>query len=278
MSSGAIATVTDSSFLGNRAIGGADSVAGGQAGAGVGGAIENGDSAMITVTGSSIVGNVAVGGAGSQRRHGGRRQGWRDPEQLLHLDVADSVILGNQAIGGAGGGSGEGGGVYNSGTASFSECPDQLNRPSAAAAAERGSAAACISPPAPSPSRTRPRSSATSPRPPMTTSTGAIRRTSDALSTCIVSAAAAEGLGPGRCHSTGDLRLLAIVTVRTQPGSPLRAGPCRLHSCLMFSTAGSSTMFMNRPRNKQSALRDRLEGPSPTGVAVCPAAHPTGGP
>jgi hypothetical protein len=130
----AILAVTDSTFLDNRAVGGAAGV-GGNAQTGRGGAIANyifgGVSLPVTVTAtatvthSTILGNQAVGGAGTT---GGIGQGGGIANTNGGvLTVSNSLIALNQAIGGAGdggnGGNGQGGGIFNGG-------PNQTGTPS----------------------------------------------------------------------------------------------------------------------------------------------------
>ncbi len=113
------ATVTRTSFLGNQAIGGAASQPGSQAGPGWGGAIANTIGATLRLAGSTVAANSAIGGAASDGATPGNGEGGG----ILNsggstLQVTGGVIIGNSAIGGAGGGSGQGGGVFNSGTGS----------------------------------------------------------------------------------------------------------------------------------------------------------------
>jgi hypothetical protein len=123
----AVANVTDSTFIGNAALGGADSVAGGQAGASYGGAIANAG-ATLAVTDSDITDNAVVGGAASNGATAANAEGGgiqNTPGSLL--TVSGGTLIGNTAIGGAGGGDGQGGGVFNSGTAAFSGVLITLN-------------------------------------------------------------------------------------------------------------------------------------------------------
>jgi hypothetical protein len=123
----AIATVTDSTLIGNAAIGGADAVAGGQAGPGYGGAIQNAG-ATLSVTDSTIVGNVVIGGAASNGATAADGQGGGIQNFIGGLlNVSGGTVIGNSAIGGAGGGNGQGGGVFNSGSAAFSGVLITLN-------------------------------------------------------------------------------------------------------------------------------------------------------
>lgn len=120
-----ILVVSDSTFLSNRAVGGAASL-GGSAQDGRGGAIANyifgglqqpvTVSAIATVTGSTLLGNQAIGGTGSV---GGIGQGGG----IANLNggvltVSNSLIALNRALGGAGinGGDGQGGGIFSGGT------------------------------------------------------------------------------------------------------------------------------------------------------------------
>jgi hypothetical protein len=110
---GPTAVVSDSTFIGNAAIGGAASGAGNQGGNGDGGAIQT-TSPSFTLTGSSLIGNSAVGGAGTDGAVGGTAEGG-GIQDFAELQVGQSSILDNIALGGAGGGNGEGGGVFISG-------------------------------------------------------------------------------------------------------------------------------------------------------------------
>jgi hypothetical protein len=120
----AILVVNQSTFLDNRAVGGAAGT-GGNAQPGRGGAIANyifgglippvTATASASVTDSTLLGNQAVGGAGTT---GGTGQGGG----IANLNggiltVTNSLIALNQAIGGAGyggnGGDGKGGGIFN---------------------------------------------------------------------------------------------------------------------------------------------------------------------
>ncbi len=110
--------VTDTSFLGNQALG----TAGGFS---IGGAIEN-DSSVLTIQGGTIAGNVASGGQGSDSTGttggpGGYGQGGGIADfARSSVTLEGTTIVGNMAVGGAGGngttrgagGNGEGGGIY----------------------------------------------------------------------------------------------------------------------------------------------------------------------
>ncbi|MBL8821678.1 MAG: hypothetical protein JNJ77_03750 [Planctomycetia bacterium] len=121
-----ILTINRSTFLGNRAVGGASGI-GGNAQTGRGGAIANyifgglpspvTVQAIATVTASTFLGNEAIGGAGII---GGIGQGGG----IANLNggiltVSSSLIALNRAVGGVGnggnGGNGQGGGIFNGG-------------------------------------------------------------------------------------------------------------------------------------------------------------------
>jgi hypothetical protein len=149
------ATITDSTFQGNQALGGAGatSFAGSQGGAidnfgsatltvdnctfvsnqaisaagaffGVGGAIENNGSSTAHISNSGFIDNLATGGAGSTGKGGGL-----DNQGLgTNVAISNCNFIANQAIGGPGGdgkttlSQGIGGGVMNAyGTMSISD-------------------------------------------------------------------------------------------------------------------------------------------------------------
>ncbi|MGP0065667.1 MAG: beta strand repeat-containing protein [Isosphaeraceae bacterium] len=120
---------------GNSAIGGrggdAKGAPGGAGGNGVGGGIADLYSGTLSLDGVTISGNQAVGGAGGRgttRGAGGDGLGGGiNVDKTSTLTDTGGSIIGNQAIGGANGGDGEGGGVYNSGTAAFSGALIALN-------------------------------------------------------------------------------------------------------------------------------------------------------
>src|SRR5262249_10533889 len=120
------ATVCDSIFLNNHAVGGA----GAAGGTGVGGAIEVGfralvgspDQSTLTLARSILVHNEAEGGNGGKGGNGGDGLGGGLAVQHgSSATVSASTITLNQAVGGTKGvggssGHGVGGGVYNLGT------------------------------------------------------------------------------------------------------------------------------------------------------------------
>jgi len=105
------ATVENSSFVSNEAVGGAGADTGTQAGLGAGGAIENTGS-TLTITGSVISSDQAIGGSGTDGATGGNGQGGGiDSDYGSTLSVAGGLIAANAARGGSSGGNGYGGGV-----------------------------------------------------------------------------------------------------------------------------------------------------------------------
>jgi Right handed beta helix region len=149
------ATVSDSTFIGNEAVGGTqvpgsysfggawggailnnatlavsdctlslNTSAGGAGTAGVAGSTGEGGAIMnfytLTVTDCTITGNTAVGGAnGGNGEGGGIGNHHNAAGSAAPLTVTSSTITGNAAIGGFEGGDGDGGGIYNTGTASL---------------------------------------------------------------------------------------------------------------------------------------------------------------
>jgi hypothetical protein len=126
-----VATVSQTSFIGNQAKGDLGSGAGNQAGDGQGGAISN--DGRLTLSDCTIAANAAIGGAGIDGATGGPGQGGGIFNRGL-LQVTNSTITGNTAIGGAGGGDGSGGGFFNygnaygAGTATFVDTLITLNQ------------------------------------------------------------------------------------------------------------------------------------------------------
>ena len=122
-------------IAGNGSIGGrggnATGAPGGAGGNGVGGGIANLDGGTVTLDGTTISGNAATGGAGGKGTSlgagGDGLGGAINVNDTSTLGVTGGSIIGNAAIGGSGGGDGEGGGVYNSGTAAFSGVLIALN-------------------------------------------------------------------------------------------------------------------------------------------------------
>jgi hypothetical protein len=118
-------TASNLTFTDNRAVGGAGNSGDPLAGAGVGGALQNGFGAPATVSNSMFSGNQAIGGQGSPGMNGADGLGGalaNFPGSTL--TVSNCTLTGNQAMGGAGGaggngGNGFGGGLYNDGTSTF---------------------------------------------------------------------------------------------------------------------------------------------------------------
>jgi hypothetical protein len=114
---GATVTVTNSTFIGNLALG-SDGGAGQSGGAGLGGGIANFPGSSLTVSNCIISDNHAVGGAGGTGANGGSGFGggvYSDGQSTL--TITGSTVRTNQATGGAAGaggtaGLGEGGGLY----------------------------------------------------------------------------------------------------------------------------------------------------------------------
>src|SRR5262249_6059881 len=119
---GSPASITNSTFTGNVALGGAGGP-GSVGGSALGGAIALGfpgfvDTSALTLTNSLLSNNVARGGAGGVGGNGGDAQGgglWVGPGARAALRA--STVTENQAIGGAAGaggsaGQGKGGGLY----------------------------------------------------------------------------------------------------------------------------------------------------------------------
>jgi hypothetical protein len=122
---GSVATVSQTSFIGNQAKGDLGSGAGNQAGIGLGGAIAI--EGELTLSDCTLAANEAIGGAGTDGATGGSGQGgaiWN----LGSMSVTRATITGNSAIGGSGGGNGSGGGVYTYGTATFVDTLITLNQ------------------------------------------------------------------------------------------------------------------------------------------------------
>jgi hypothetical protein len=124
----ASASVIDSVFSDNQAIGGAGG-SGANGGSGVGGGINVGfllggvtDSSVLTLTDSTLDHNLAQGGKGGKGANGGDGLGGGLAIQTgASATVSDSTITHNKAQGGKEGASGSdghgiGGGVYNLGT------------------------------------------------------------------------------------------------------------------------------------------------------------------
>jgi hypothetical protein len=99
------AIVSNSSFIDNQALGGAESEAGGQAGLSFGGAIAG----AFALTDCSLLGNLAEGGAGTDGATGGTAEGGALNGSGT---VTGCLIAGNTALGGEGGVDGYGGGIY----------------------------------------------------------------------------------------------------------------------------------------------------------------------
>jgi hypothetical protein len=134
-------TVSHSAFLDNTAVGGSATGDGNQAGSAVGGAIQNIGFYLLNVSDSTLIGNSAVGGAGIAGATGGDGQGGAIAENYGPLQVNQSSILDNSAIGGSGGGDGEGGGVFISGTsahAAFTSALISLNQASGGSGGGKG--------------------------------------------------------------------------------------------------------------------------------------------
>jgi fibronectin-binding autotransporter adhesin len=113
----ASADISNSTFVDNRALGGAAGVGAGAGGGGVGGAIQN-DNSSLTVSRSTFVGNRALGGAATVGTGGfGAAGAIANAARFgdTALVVTHSVFVDNRAAGGAGavGGIGRGGAVAN---------------------------------------------------------------------------------------------------------------------------------------------------------------------
>ncbi len=105
-------TVTDSTFTGNQAIGGAGVSPGVSGGGGEGGAIYN-DGAM-TVMGSTFSANMANGGVGDGAS-GGNGIGGAIDHTVGTVTIINSTFSANQVVGGSGigGGDGDGGAIFS---------------------------------------------------------------------------------------------------------------------------------------------------------------------
>jgi hypothetical protein len=113
-------TVSNCTFTSNQAVGGIGNIGGAFVSDGIGGALLNERGAIATVTDSSFIGNLAIGGqrgagTGADGLGGGIANFLGSP-----LTISNCTLAGNQAIGGAGGagangGNGFGGGVFNDG-------------------------------------------------------------------------------------------------------------------------------------------------------------------
>ncbi len=105
-------TVNNSTFLGNRVVGGNSQV--GPGGNAAGGAIDNTHGSDLSVSGSTFDGNAAVGGAGGPGSTGGNGLGGAIANDGSPLLLSDSLLVRNSAQGADGGtgGNGCGGGLW----------------------------------------------------------------------------------------------------------------------------------------------------------------------
>ncbi|MFL5340385.1 MAG: hypothetical protein ACJ8F7_09560 [Gemmataceae bacterium] len=114
-------TVSNCTFTSNRAVGGTDNTGGPFANQGAGGAIINERGSFASITGSTFSGNKAIGGQGGAGLNGADGLGGGLANLFgATLTASDCTLSGNQAIGGVGGpgangGNGFGGGLFNDG-------------------------------------------------------------------------------------------------------------------------------------------------------------------
>jgi phospholipase/lecithinase/hemolysin len=98
--------VSNSTFAGNKVVGGAGTSAGGISGPGIaaiGGGIEDFSGGSASITNSTFIGNSAVGGAGGSGQPGGDGiGGGLDISYDTTATVTGTTFSGNQAVGGAG--------------------------------------------------------------------------------------------------------------------------------------------------------------------------------
>jgi hypothetical protein len=98
-------TVEDSTFIDNQALGGSNNAGGSLTGQAMGGAIANTDQATLLVTGSIFRGNQALGGSRNTSTGGSGNIGTASAGALANADVAtvtDSLFEDNEARGGSG--------------------------------------------------------------------------------------------------------------------------------------------------------------------------------